>query len=699
MGILWAQTGAYTLTGGSASLAEQAFAATATDQSAIYVTSGGSLTLTHPTVTKSGASSNTNTSSQYGLNAGVLANSAGKVTITGGSITTNASGANGLFASGSGSVISMTDGTITTTGGASHGVDVTYGGTISLTNVSISTAQGTACAALSTDFGGGTVNVSGGTMTTAGSGAPGIYSTGAITVRDAVITATAEAGGVIDGANSITLNNTSLTGTKYGIRVFRSAPGSGTATISITGGSLTATAGDAFLVTTSSGPATAVITAKGGAVIRTSTGNLVNAINSSTVVFTADGETLTGNLVADSTGTLTAVLQNSTTLAGTISRAALTLDASSLWNVQGNSTLTTLADAAGISGDSISNISGNGYIIFYDAKLAANSYLGGKTYALRNGGQLTPSGSTAVLAITTSQTLPAGLTGIAYSQTLSASGGTPPYSWTLVSGTLPAGLTLSSSGSISGTPTATGIASFLVRATDSASAAATQTFSLTITAQSLDFSNALRIAQVADGSNWRTLFAILNLDQAPVSYALRFWDDNGSPLPLPLVNGASGTLAVGSAAFAETPGLSATLLQGWAEAASTGRIGVLAIFRQSIPGTPDSEGSVSGTLSGKRILMPFDNTQGFLTAVAMANTSADQTLVISISFQTENGTPSTGSLSLPPRTHRAFFLPALFPSVAGVRGSVEFSAPSSDMTIVGLRYSPNNSFTTLVVLQ
>jgi hypothetical protein len=60
--------------------------------------------------------------------------------------------------------------------------------------------------------------------------------------------------------------------------------------------------------------------------------------------------------------------------------------------------------------------------------------------------------------------LPAGTTDTAYNQTLTASGGTAPYSWALASGSLPSGLVLnSSSGLISGTPTSAGTANFRVR--------------------------------------------------------------------------------------------------------------------------------------------------------------------------------------------------------------------------------------------
>ena len=51
-------------------------------------------------------------------------------------------------------------------------------------------------------------------------------------------------------------------------------------------------------------------------------------------------------------------------------------------------TLSGLTDTAGISGSKVTNIVGNGHNVYYDS--AANSGLGGKTYALVNGGQLIP---------------------------------------------------------------------------------------------------------------------------------------------------------------------------------------------------------------------------------------------------------------------------------------------------------------------
>ncbi len=72
-------------------------------------------------------------------------------------------------------------------------------------------------------------------------------------------------------------------------------------------------------------------------------------------------------------------------------------------------------------------------------------------------------------------TLPDGIEGVSYNQTLSASGGIPPYSWRLFSGAMPGGLTLSVAGSISGVPTnsAIGTSAFTLQVSDSQSQPAT----------------------------------------------------------------------------------------------------------------------------------------------------------------------------------------------------------------------------------
>lgn len=94
------------------------------------------------------------------------------------------------------------------------------------------------------------------------------------------------------------------------------------------------------------------------------------------------------------------------------------------------------------------------------------------------GGSKPPTPST--LAVTTTSPLTPGTVGVAYSATVAASGGTAPYTWSVSSGTLPAGLSLSSAGALTGTPTAAGTSTFSLSVSDSGSPAQTATLAATL---------------------------------------------------------------------------------------------------------------------------------------------------------------------------------------------------------------------------
>jgi hypothetical protein len=88
----------------------------------------------------------------------------------------------------------------------------------------------------------------------------------------------------------------------------------------------------------------------------------------------------------------------------------------------------------------------------------------------------------AALVITTTS-LPAGTVGTSYTATtLAAAGGTPPYTWSVASGALPSGLSVSSAGVISGTPTAAGTFSVTLQVNDSVRGIATKAYSVTVAA-------------------------------------------------------------------------------------------------------------------------------------------------------------------------------------------------------------------------
>jgi hypothetical protein len=399
---------AYYQSGGTVTKASQVYGTSTADESGVKVVNSGTFTLSDSTVTTSGNTSSQDNSSFYGQNAGVLATSASTINLTNCAIQTTGTGANGAFATGTGSTVNLTKTTISCSADGGHGVDATLGGVLVLNDVTISTA-GAHGAAISTDRGGGTITVTGGTATASGTDSPGIYSTGSITVSDAVVAGAGAEGAVIEGANSITLANTTLSGVKgtrdRGVLVYQSESGDAsgnTGTFIMTGGTFSwpSTTGPAFYVTNTTG----VITLKGVALANSSPTLLsaaadqwgTSGANGGTAVLTAETQALTGSLVADSLSSITATLKDGATLTGAINAAntakaaALVLDATSTWTLTADSHLSTLSDASGISGTSITNIVGNGHSVTYDASLSANSTLGGKTYSLSSGGTLVP---------------------------------------------------------------------------------------------------------------------------------------------------------------------------------------------------------------------------------------------------------------------------------------------------------------------
>ncbi len=359
----------------------QTYESTGDDENALRV-DGAEVTLNNITVNKSaGATSNTENGDFYGVNAALLATDGANVTIQNATVTSSAQNGNGVFSYGSGTVVNIADSTITTTADNSGGIQTTGGGTTNASNLTVETS-GNSSAAIRSDRGGGTVNVNGGTYTSNGYNSPAVYSTAAITVSDATLTANNSEALVIEGKNSITLDNCTVYGnmsdTKgtssdenvHNVMIYQSMSGDadvGTSIFSMTGGSLTSNNGDLFYITNTACEidlsGVQLINHDSDSYLMNICGNSAShgwgtaGANGAKVVFTADQQELNGDIVVDTISTLAITLKGNSTFTGTINiidnaqdgtavsdNAVLTIEAGSTWNLTGDCTISSLTN-------------------------------------------------------------------------------------------------------------------------------------------------------------------------------------------------------------------------------------------------------------------------------------------------------------------------------------------------------------------
>ena len=376
----------------------QTYSSTTADESALLISTSDEVTITNPTVTKSGDSDGGDNCNFYGLNAAVLVKDGSTATITGGTITSDADGANGIFsyggnggqngASGDGTTVIIRDTTITTTGNGSGGIMTTGGGTTYAYDLNVTTS-GQSSAAIRTDRGGGTVYVDGGTYISNGLGSPAIYSTAEIHVSNATLISNLSEGVCIEGLNSIeltdcdlTANNTKCNGNATfldSIMIYQSMSGdadSGTSYFTMTGGSLTSKNGHVFHVTNTN----AVIKLSDVRIINEDADQILLSVCAdgwsgagNVATLNAAAQALSGAILVGSDSTLALTLTNMSSFEGRIGSdivdasgqtvsteagtAMVTLDSTSTWTLTGDSYITSF------SGDA-ENVISNGYTLY-----------------------------------------------------------------------------------------------------------------------------------------------------------------------------------------------------------------------------------------------------------------------------------------------------------------------------------------------
>lgn len=174
----------------------------------------------------------------------------------------------------------------------------------------------------------------------------------------------------------------------------------GTAVFTMIGGSLSAVVGPIFYVTNTEAVVVlehVSVTGQSGVLLNCSTNWWGTANeNGGHLNFTANAVSLSGTVTADWISSISLTLLNNSELSGDVINAAVNIDTTSSWIVTGDSALTTLTASVDSETFTISNVYGNGYTVTYNVNLAGNSYLGGNTYTLADGGYLVPANNSGV---------------------------------------------------------------------------------------------------------------------------------------------------------------------------------------------------------------------------------------------------------------------------------------------------------------
>jgi len=202
------------------------------------------------------------------------------------------------------------------------------------------------------------------------------------------------------------------------------------------------------------------------------------------------------------------------------------------------------------------------------------------------------------------------------------------------------------------------------------------------------------LPQFVFGGGWTSSLYFTNNSGAQVSFPVRFFNDSAAEMSFAggsvkqLILPPRGTALI----QAQNTG---SLQQGWATFDLPSGVNGYGVFRQaSVPPAPDQEAVVPFALTnGSRASMTYDDSS-LVTAVAIWFNGAQQGNVALTAYDESGTQVGTATITMAPGTKAAFRLDERIPTVQGRRGTVEFSAPTGNIAVLGLRFT-NSAFTSI----
>ena len=243
-------------------------------------------------------------------------------------------------------------------------------------------------------------------------------------------------------------------------------------------------------------------------------------------------------------------------------------------------------------------------------------------------------------------------------------------------------------------------------------------------AQSILPTRAGSLAQVAVGyfnvgserGTWTTSMVFMNVSASAATVQVKFYSSAGLPLTLPvsgfgLVSELQLIVPFNGTVRVEFDESTAPLAVGWADVVTSASVRGQGIYRTRIPGKPVSEAAVpllvrepslciipqpnSTAVFPEALILPFDNTKGYVSSVALANTTT-VAASLEIEFLDEAGNLlHVVTQPLPARGHTAFET-SNHPPVAGKKGQIRIRKNPETFTGIAFLFSPDGPFTTLL---
>jgi hypothetical protein len=210
-------------------------------------------------------------------------------------------------------------------------------------------------------------------------------------------------------------------------------------------------------------------------------------------------------------------------------------------------------------------------------------------------------------------------------------------------------------------------------------------------------------AHFASGAGWETIITLVNKGSTNAQAQVNFYDESGNPSTVPL-DFPQGAPAESSAAFTTTikPGAvvviesqgGATLSVGSAQLLADNKVSGFLIFRYQ-PTVQEAAVNLQ-VQNSSTYTLPFDNTSGIATGIALSVTTATSATVPILVQDDQGNLITTDTITLPGRGHTSFVLGTRYPAAGAVRGTIQFQAPAgAEIGVIGIRALPSGAYTTI----